>query len=826
MSKSNHRRLHSNTISGDRPPAIDTSIRPPSSPRRNSEGSPRLPPINISAPTPISPNSLGVLSLDQFPHRNPDDPVQDETTPEQASRSCSPAPTPVVGPESSSAQTTLPSVMPDRLVSQSGNSRSRRSSLSAGPISDVPLPESKQPQRKQLRRGSDDTEDDAISEGEFSTVAGSIANACGVDVASAKRNQDFHALFRSVPEDDPLISDFGCALQKEILLQGRIYISENHLCFNANIFGWVTNLVIAFADIVEIEKRTTAIFIPNAIQVSTLHAKHFFASFLSRDQAYDLMVDVWRCARPPTGLGKTETRDGTVSKNGDAGENDDLSDETDTSTTSGSDMNCSDDCEESDDMYMGDGAAKDGPEGHLQQPRQSSLASLPFLKQVKSNEAEAARRRAVSEAGARPDTRLLLSNRSKSRNKSGDKILPLSDKTNTAQVHEKTECECSKNGDHLPNVAMDQTYCGTVEKIFNLMYNSAFSKKFLLEVQKNTDLNMGQWRKGDGGAKYTREISYVKSLNNAIGPKSTKCLLTEDIMEIDMANSVTIVTTTQTPDVPSGSTFNVKTRVCITWAGKGQVRVLVTVLVVFTKSIWLKSTIEKASMEGQTSFYKDLDAAIRKYTEAHPNEIYGETKDGKRRKKGKTGKRQTTEDTTKVKTPDETNKNSFMHHAMDLLSNITSTVISWLIENASIPSTSQLTVFCMLLMVIVNLFIASKMRDLEQKLTTISTTGSHTKSPLTSRYTRPDDNDLWEWLGRLDPDKEAKTATESDFLAGRQDTDAPWQEKWQESQSAKNKIDQHLVDLGRMIERAEKSMEQVTNVVNQQRQRIKGEWSM
>lgn len=36
--------------------------------------------------------------------------------------------------------------------------------------------------------------------------------------------------------------DFGCALQKEILLQGRIYISENHICFNANIFGWVTNV--------------------------------------------------------------------------------------------------------------------------------------------------------------------------------------------------------------------------------------------------------------------------------------------------------------------------------------------------------------------------------------------------------------------------------------------------------------------------------------------------------------------------------------------------------------------------------------------------------
>ncbi|KAH8914398.1 hypothetical protein BT69DRAFT_1342955, partial [Atractiella rhizophila] len=65
----------------------------------------------------------------------------------------------------------------------------------------------------------------------------------GFAVASSKRNMDFHALFKGhggVPEDDYLIEDYGCALQREILLQGRLYISEHHLCFYANIFGWVT----------------------------------------------------------------------------------------------------------------------------------------------------------------------------------------------------------------------------------------------------------------------------------------------------------------------------------------------------------------------------------------------------------------------------------------------------------------------------------------------------------------------------------------------------------------------------------------------------------
>jgi hypothetical protein len=83
----------------------------------------------------------------------------------------------------------------------------------------------------------------------------------GFAVASNKRNQDFHELFRNVPDGDYLIDgqsyeflrapflthiiDYGCALQREILIQGRMYISENHVCFHANIFGWVTDVCTA-----------------------------------------------------------------------------------------------------------------------------------------------------------------------------------------------------------------------------------------------------------------------------------------------------------------------------------------------------------------------------------------------------------------------------------------------------------------------------------------------------------------------------------------------------------------------------------------------------
>ncbi len=87
----------------------------------------------------------------------------------------------------------------------------------------------------------------------------------GFAVASARRNQEFHEMFPSIPEGDYLIEgaclsyisvrvtvyilrviiDYGCALQREILIQGRIYISENHVCFHANIFGWITDVSIS-----------------------------------------------------------------------------------------------------------------------------------------------------------------------------------------------------------------------------------------------------------------------------------------------------------------------------------------------------------------------------------------------------------------------------------------------------------------------------------------------------------------------------------------------------------------------------------------------------
>jgi hypothetical protein len=65
----------------------------------------------------------------------------------------------------------------------------------------------------------------------------------------------------------PSISDYSCAFQREILVHGRMYVTQNRICFHANIFKWETCLCIKFADLVHITKERTAMVIPNAIQV-------------------------------------------------------------------------------------------------------------------------------------------------------------------------------------------------------------------------------------------------------------------------------------------------------------------------------------------------------------------------------------------------------------------------------------------------------------------------------------------------------------------------------------------------------------------------------
>nr|XP_033776529.1 GRAM domain-containing protein 2A isoform X2 [Geotrypetes seraphini] len=81
-----------------------------------------------------------------------------------------------------------------------------------------------------------------------------------------KNNSQYHKLFKDLPVEENLLKVYSCALLKEFLIQGRLYISHNWLCFYANLFG---------KDI-----------------------KYIFVSLLSRDSVYEVLKTVCSHLQP------------------------------------------------------------------------------------------------------------------------------------------------------------------------------------------------------------------------------------------------------------------------------------------------------------------------------------------------------------------------------------------------------------------------------------------------------------------------------------------------------------------------------------------------
>ncbi|XP_020298027.1 GRAM domain-containing protein 1B-like [Pseudomyrmex gracilis] len=110
------------------------------------------------------------------------------------------------------------------------------------------------------------------------------------------RSEDFKRIFKNVPDDERLVVDYSCALQREILVHGRLYVSQNYVCFYANIFMWETLVSLRWKDVTSITKEKTALVIPNAILICTVTDKFFLTSFGARDKTYVMLFRVWQNA--------------------------------------------------------------------------------------------------------------------------------------------------------------------------------------------------------------------------------------------------------------------------------------------------------------------------------------------------------------------------------------------------------------------------------------------------------------------------------------------------------------------------------------------------
>ncbi|KAF5093750.1 hypothetical protein D0Z00_003885 [Geotrichum galactomycetum] len=435
--------------------------------------------------------------------------------------------------------------------------------------------------------------------------------------APAKRNIEFHKLFRSLHINDGLVDDFSCALSKEILIQGRLYISERSICFNSNILGWVTNLIISFNEIVGVEKKTTAGLFPNGIIIQTLHGRHTFASFISRDTVYDMIIEIWKRTN---GRSKSGTDFDAAPSIKDVSDMEDAAESIiadDDSDLFSSEYDVSDE-EESDefDQLEEDDVSSDEEFGETMQPKKKEPSATPAAVEEErdSNAATAPAPSEGGQTGAWPVANL------------------------GPDTHAPTDA--GFDADALGEKQLiNDTIPAPPGVVANLIFgdDTKWISKFITEKEKNIDLKPMTGFDGGFAAGNKREFEYVKPLSGPVGPKQTRCQCTESIEFWDLTDHVTVVTTTRTPDVPSGGSFSTKTRYNLAWADGNATSLIISYMVEWTAKSWFKGPIEKGTHDGQTAFAQNLLSELTATVKggAGAGRAAGKKKVGETKKKAK-----------------------------------------------------------------------------------------------------------------------------------------------------------------------------------------------
>lgn len=433
-----------------------------------------------------------------------------------------------------------------------------------------------------------DNDELTLSELEHMLDSASVTEAC------SKKNREFHSAFRSVPSSERLISDYSCALSKDILVQGKLYLSQNFLFFKSNILGWVTNLQIPLQEVIQIEKKSTAVLFPNGIVIRTLHQKYVFATFITRDATFNLITKVWHNVLQNSVSDESSTkRKSTVISRGrlrsfrtidkDVASLSDASNEKD---------------DELDSIVATDSESEDEDEVQLLPERPAPKREFSNKTQVDAPPGNEEQRHSSLDEKEKEDSPQKGVLTRKGSSKFGGIPNP------GPQTHDQTSNGYTKESNDVEII--EHVFKAPLGVIFNILFgpdNSHFVK--ILKAQKNFDIEESKIT-GLSDGKEERNYSYIKPLNGPIGPKQTKCIVTDTLKACDFAKVVQVEQVTSSPDVPSGNSFKVLTKFLLSWDRNNSTKMKVVTSVEWSARSWIKGPVEKGSIDGQKDFMKGL----------------------------------------------------------------------------------------------------------------------------------------------------------------------------------------------------------------------------
>ncbi|XP_074545259.1 uncharacterized protein LOC141804622 [Halichoeres trimaculatus] len=105
-----------------------------------------------------------------------------------------------------------------------------------------------------------------------------------------KHDKNFRKLFPEIPEKEKLTHAFTCALQKDGLYHGKLYISHHHVCFHSSVLLKDTKVAISGCSVSEVKKYNSAL---SMLSIKTSDGeKYSFVSLRNRELCYNLLQNI------------------------------------------------------------------------------------------------------------------------------------------------------------------------------------------------------------------------------------------------------------------------------------------------------------------------------------------------------------------------------------------------------------------------------------------------------------------------------------------------------------------------------------------------------
>lgn len=92
-----------------------------------------------------------------------------------------------------------------------------------------------------------------------------------------------HGVLRNVGPEEFVLDSFSASLEKDIAIQGRIYLTQSLICFYSNILNLVTTVIVPFSELVSIQRKPSDI--PRGILLQTKDSKVIFWADISDSRA-------------------------------------------------------------------------------------------------------------------------------------------------------------------------------------------------------------------------------------------------------------------------------------------------------------------------------------------------------------------------------------------------------------------------------------------------------------------------------------------------------------------------------------------------------------